>query len=265
MNEADWLACKGPQPMLHHIRRKADTRKLRLFAVACCRRIGRVIDDQSHQLILELAERIADGLPEAIDLPGDEARVGEDRACWEARSAYRWASHQAATFTLVGGDPEICPESPSGVYYRTISKLEIVPSAASHREAARLAALNGSTAAAQAVARYAHRGANLIRIMRAFHAEREAQADLLRDIMGNPFRRVTIEPSLLTPRVLTLARTAYVERAFDQMPILGDELEEAGCQDIAILTHCREPIEHVRGCWVVDAVSRMTRGMEGDP
>jgi hypothetical protein len=33
---------------------------------------------------------------------------------------------------------------------------------------------------------------------------------------------------------------------------LADALEEAGCSDGEILTHCRQPGEHVRGCWVTD-------------
>jgi hypothetical protein len=36
------------------------------------------------------------------------------------------------------------------------------------------------------------------------------------------------------------------------MPILADALEEAGCDNRDILAHCRQPTEHVRGCWVVD-------------
>jgi hypothetical protein len=38
------------------------------------------------------------------------------------------------------------------------------------------------------------------------------------------------------------------------MPILGDALEEAGCSDTTILDHCRQPAEHVRGCWLVDRI-----------
>ncbi len=38
------------------------------------------------------------------------------------------------------------------------------------------------------------------------------------------------------------------------MPILGDALEAAGCTPVEALRHCREPGEHVRGCWVVDAL-----------
>jgi hypothetical protein len=35
---------------------------------------------------------------------------------------------------------------------------------------------------------------------------------------------------------------------------LWDALEEAGCTNADILNHCRQPGEHVRGCWVVDLV-----------
>jgi hypothetical protein len=49
-----------------------------------------------------------------------------------------------------------------------------------------------------------------------------------------------------------IARAIYDGRAFERMPILADALEDAGCGDADILRHCREPGEHVRGCWVVD-------------
>ena len=49
-----------------------------------------------------------------------------------------------------------------------------------------------------------------------------------------------------------IAQTIYDARAFDRLPLLADALEDAGCTDAAILSHCREPGEHVRGCWVVD-------------
>jgi hypothetical protein len=35
---------------------------------------------------------------------------------------------------------------------------------------------------------------------------------------------------------------------------LIDALEEAGCTNADILNHCRQPGEHVRGCWVVDLI-----------
>jgi hypothetical protein len=84
--------------------------------------------------------------------------------------------------------------------------------------------------------------------------ELPGRAGLFRDIIGNPFRPVAIDPTWLTPSVITLAGVSYDERAFDLMPILGDSLEEAGCTDTSILAHCRGTVEHVRGCWVVDAL-----------
>lgn len=79
-------------------------------------------------------------------------------------------------------------------------------------------------------------------------------ASITRDIFGNPFRPITADPRWLTPTVVALATGIYEERAFDRMPILADALEEAGCDDTDILTHCRGDGPHVRGCWVVDLV-----------
>lgn len=78
---------------------------------------------------------------------------------------------------------------------------------------------------------------------------------LLREIIGNPFCPVTADPSWLAWNGRTaeiLAERIYEERRFGDLPILADALEEAGCTDEAILAHCRQPGDHVRGCWVVD-------------
>ena len=77
---------------------------------------------------------------------------------------------------------------------------------------------------------------------------------LLRDIFGNPFRPVAAEPRWLTSDVVALARGIYDDRAFDRLPILADALEEAGCDHPDVLSHCRGPGPHARGCWVVDGV-----------
>ena len=60
LNEAKWLTCKDPTPMLVFLRDKASERKLRLFAVACCRRIWSLIPDKPGHKAVEQAERYAD-------------------------------------------------------------------------------------------------------------------------------------------------------------------------------------------------------------
>jgi hypothetical protein len=96
--------------------------------------------------------------------------------------------------------------------------------------------------------------ARLERKQSSDHAERTIQATHLRDICGNPFRSATFNPSWRTLSVVRLAQTIYDERSFGKMPDLGDALERSGCRDEAMLNHCRESGEHVRGCWVVDLV-----------
>ncbi len=85
--------------------------------------------------------------------------------------------------------------------------------------------------------------------------ELQQQVLILRCIFGVPFRLAPLEPIWLTCNegtVPKIAQAIYDHRAFDRLPILADALEEAGCHDAIILNHCRQPSEHVRGCWVVD-------------
>lgn len=41
---------------------------------------------------------------------------------------------------------------------------------------------------------------------------------------------------------------------------MADALEDAGCHDPEIVAHCRDCGEHVRRCWVVDAVTGRKQG-----
>ena len=83
--------------------------------------------------------------------------------------------------------------------------------------------------------------------------EMSVQVRMLRCIFGNPFRPVDAIPARLTSDVVALARGMYDARDFSAMPVLGDALQGAGCDNPDVLGHCREPnAVHVRGCWVVD-------------
>ena len=53
---------------------------------------------------------------------------------------------------------------------------------------------------------------------------------------------------------MEVARAIYDEGRFGDLPVLADALEDAGCDDAAILSHLRTPGRHVRGCWALDAV-----------
>jgi hypothetical protein len=89
----------------------------------------------------------------------------------------------------------------------------------------------------------------------ADHSERDAlQAGLLRDLFGNPFRPPTLDLRWRTSDVLGIVRGIYEDRAFERMPILADALMDAGCEQEAIIGHCRCDSRHVRGCWVLDAL-----------
>jgi hypothetical protein len=82
-----------------------------------------------------------------------------------------------------------------------------------------------------------------------------AQADLVREIFGNPFRPVVFAREWRTDTTLPLAWQVYESRDFSALPILADALQDAGCDSAELLAHLRdECAPHVRGCWALDRV-----------
>lgn len=77
---------------------------------------------------------------------------------------------------------------------------------------------------------------------------------ILRDLFGDPFRPTIFDPAWRTSTVVGLANSAYLGRDFASLPILADALQDAGCEDETILSHCRADRKHVKGCWVLDAI-----------
>jgi hypothetical protein len=124
--------------------------------------------------------------------------------------------------------------------------------AAALTQAYNLAALSAAGAAARATA---DDGGDA-------SAEKAAQADLLREIAGNPFRPAPIDPSWLARNgaAADLAREIADEQRFRDLPVLAAALAEAGCADEELLTHLRRPGGHVRGCWALDAVLEAAGG-----
>ncbi len=88
------------------------------------------------------------------------------------------------------------------------------------------------------------------------------------DLFGNPFRPVTIAPSILTWNDGTVRRIAegiYEERRLPEgtldsgrLAILSDALLDAGCDNEELIAHCRSPGPHVRGCWAIDQILEKT-------
>jgi len=214
VNEAEWLACTDPTPMLGFLWGKASERKRRLFECGCCRRVWRELVDERSRQAVTVAERFADGLATADELESASIaasaawEVDEDQFTQDGRLAVGAAAYNAALdMGWWGGAPSFQPPS------------DIVRDAATDPI-----------------------------------AERVAQSVLIRDIFGNPFRPVTADPRWLTSTAVGVARAIYEERAFDRLPILADALEDAGCDNLDLLAHCRGDGPHVRGCWVVDLV-----------
>jgi hypothetical protein len=84
-------------------------------------------------------------------------------------------------------------------------------------------------------------------------------ANLIREIIGNPFHPVIVDPRWLTSSVVDLARSIYEADprqagGYMNLPILADALMDAGCDSEELLNHCRSEGLHVRGCWAVDLI-----------
>jgi hypothetical protein len=92
-------------------------------------------------------------------------------------------------------------------------------------------------------------------------AERKLLAQLVREVVGNPFCPPRFEPAWRTSTVVRVAQGIFEDRAFDGMPALADALLDADCDEESILRHCRgtelharEQVPHQRGCWVLGLI-----------
>ena len=221
MNEREWLSGTDPALMLDYLRGtgRASERKLRLFAVACCRRLGHLPLGDTVREAIEVAERFADGHATAGDLQ-------------QAAAKAKWYQH--------------------GYPYGVRARAAVRACSLDARDA-------GSATGHVVFAVYAAAG----RSDSVRRAESEEHGDLLRCIIGNPFRVTThIGPAALTWNdgcIVKLAQAAYEQRSLPdgtldnaRLAVLADALEEAGCADEEILGHLREPGSHVLGCWAID-------------
>jgi hypothetical protein len=222
MTEANWMS-QASAPLLDFVRSHTNARKARLFACGWVRRRWTELEGLEHcRSAVLIAERFADGLASPEELR---------RACQAAYEDH--CRHFGPELGLIGIDAVLAAEEDpwefaKNLYSQSTEYYSVVPLVADLREQ-------------QALKEW----------IEAWHAR---CVSLVHDIYGNPFQPVAINPAWLSSDVISVTQGIYEDRAFGRMSILGDALEEAGCDNADILVHCRSRAEHVRGCWVLDAI-----------
>ena len=238
MTGAEWLTCADPEKMLV-VPPVRSPRKLRLFAVACCARIDRRITDPRSRAAVDFLARCAELPVNRQKGRGKVFAAAEDigDVLFEERHRYKDHRYSACIARASAAD---------AAAYALV---------ADPRQAARDAAAFAALAAGwQSMYAARRRGRGKLPST-AKTPELAAQADLAREIFGNPFHPVAFSPEWRTDTAVSLARQMYESREFGAMPILADALQDAGCDSAGVLDHCRDAsATHVRGCWVVDLV-----------
>jgi hypothetical protein len=250
MNEEEWLTWDlDVKPLLYYCEDdegKCSPRKLRLFAVACCRDIWHLLRDEMSQRAVEAAEGFADGQTtlealRALRSAAEKARhSAEPGALGRGADGAQGAASREdmLAFDMAWLVEEITQEA---FFYRYMAQ-DVSDGVAALAIHSAIPEQMGNTAEGDSISERVN--ADL----------RPKHCDLVREIFGNPFCPVAFNPAWRTPPTLSLAHAAYEERRFEDLPLLADALEEAGCTDEATLSHLRGPGPHVRGCWALDLV-----------
>jgi len=227
VTEGEWLASTDLAALLRceqvRGRTKRLQRRLRLFSCACARQLEPWFKNPRLLKALDASERYADGLIK-------DAGIGK----WNAETNKLWRAADQS---------------------RVRDKVSVVTA---HWAVA-------YSCMAEKYGGYQDIAWRILQVDRAFREKKGELVTLflaiLRDILGNPFRPVAVDPAWRTPPVISLAQGAYDERHLpagtldsDRLAVLADALEDAGCDGTDILTHLRGPGPHVRGCWAVDLV-----------
>ncbi len=238
MTEAEWLTSQDVTDLLAFMKtkRRFTRRALTLLGAAGCRRLVGLFPAPVCLEAIEAAEAFADGTIDAAQLQAARDRLTPFRGGYtqtvrvlpaEATNAVHALTDPKEVKRVTGLSSDVL----GLLALRAIGKLpetlpyEAIPDFWSEPE------FKVARAAAGAVER-----------------------GFLRDIFGNPFRRVKFDAQWRTDTAVSLARRMYESRDFSAMPVLADALQDAGCARADTLDHCRAPGPHVRGCWVVDGV-----------
>jgi hypothetical protein len=258
MTESKWLSATDPRGMLNFLRSRISERKQRLFACACCRRIWQVLLlDPDACACIERVERFADGAADKSEFDATVDALLDDPNPEDSKGTVEQLTpeEEALPFneSMLRGIGVMAAVRTEETVYR-IEDRTLVTDRRTIVKAVKETTTFAAATVRQMVLITASKNTRKA-LTEAERAERRSQAQLLRDLVGNPFQPVIIPAVVLTwndgtiPRI---AQTIYDERAFERLPILADALEDACCDNPAILDHCRVPDFHARGCWAVD-------------
>jgi hypothetical protein len=254
MTEAKWLTATSPKAMLGFLRGKVSDRKLRLLACAIVRSAPFADDKRSMWELVKTYNW--------FEQKGWRYEVGADGQVVQTEELLSVSCHTAVDIAELYADTPGMEPILATAAFATFAARYYAEADVLGQDPARKPGSEFRYRIAQCVERTTWSG-DLFRWIfpRLNYLDQPVSQDflpavglLVRDIFGNPFRPVAVAPVWLTSDVLTLATGIYEDRAFDRMPILADALQDGGCDNDDILDHCRQPGEHVRGCWVVDLV-----------
>jgi hypothetical protein len=220
------------------------TRKLKLLAIACCNTIRNLLPPEPCGRAIDLAYLHVDGVASPKDLKAYRSKLTR---------AYNKAYAPVALGEITTDEAGLKASIESNALQALSSLLQEMEHSGCELVCTAVAEVVACTAVLNASVVDSPRRDKATET-KARKVSLSKQAELMRDIFGNPFRPVSLAPTWLTPAVLALARQMYDGMDFSAMPILADALQDASCEDDAILNHCRSDGPHVRGCWVVDLV-----------
>jgi hypothetical protein len=250
MTEAEWLSGDDLAEMVTFlVYRRGMERKYRLFALECVRVIRNHLRDSRSLAALEFVEANAEKL--FRNRANEKLRRQRSRIEHAADAAFQAA--EAARQVAQGDDhchPDVWNQIKMNADAADAARCLLYDPPST---VAILCDLHSTQVVAGAATEPYRPGEECESSFKAYKRQRAVNLAWFRDIFANPFRPVAFE-SWRTSTVVTLAQQMYDSRDFALMPILGDALQDAGCESADILDHCRGDGPHVRGCWVVDLV-----------
>ncbi len=241
MTEELWQVSTDPKAILDFLGDKASERKLRLFAVAACRMIWDLLGDKRSRAAVEVAERFADGLAPIGEL---EAALEAGKQAWQATNRTSPSGFLAAGYLAAQSAKDVAyhPESAipapkthgrpaKGVRVEPIPAWSVYPARAADSAACARGAEGGP------------------RCEPVVLRQKAAQAELLREICGNPFHRYKV-PAVWPAKVVKLAKEMYAGE--NRCSALSSALVAGG--HAALAEHFQEERKHPKGCWVIDLI-----------